>query len=36
MAKIGVNDDTGNFLDMSGVSQALNEANHYEFDPTVT
>ena len=36
MAKIGVNDDTGNFLDMSGVSQALNEDNHYEYDPSVT
>ena len=36
MAKIGVNDDTGNFLDLSGVSESLNEANHYEYDPTVT
>lgn len=36
MAKIGVNDDTGNFLDLSGVSESLNKANHYEYDPTVT
>lgn len=33
---IGINNTSGDFLSVTGVSKALNETNHYEYDPTVS